>query len=93
MTDFRVLDNYPNPFNSSTIISYELPFNETVNVTIYDLLGKRVRTLFNGKQTSGFRSHAWDGESDEREIVPAGVYLYIVQAGNIIQSRKMLLLK
>ena len=91
--EFQVFDNYPNPFNPSTTISYNLPVNDVVNVAIYDLAGRKVKTFVNGKQNAGFKSFRWNAKNDNDKTVSAGVYLYTIQIGNLRQTRKMVLLK
>jgi flagellar hook assembly protein FlgD len=64
-----------------------------VNIFIYDLLGREVRTLVNTAQDAGFKSVIWDATNDFGKPVSAGVYLYKIQAGEFVQTRKMVLLK
>ena len=90
---FKLLQNFPNPFNPQTTIRYHLPENIFVNITIYDLLGKKVKTLVNHAQFSGPKSVIWNAKDDHGERVGAGIFLYQIQAGDFIQSRKMILLK
>ena len=85
--------NYPNPFNPETIIPYNLPENIFVNITIYDLLGRQVKTLVNQVQNTGFNSIQWNATNDYGEPVSAGIYLYQIQAGTFYQTRKMVLLR
>ena len=85
--------NYPNPFNPETIIPYDLPENIFVNITIYDLLGRQVKTLVNQVQNTGFNSIQWNATNDYGEPVSAGIYLYQIQAGTFYQTRKMALLR
>ena len=85
--------NYPNPLNPETIISYDLPENIFVNITIYDLLGRQVKTLVNQVQNAGFNSIQWNATNDYGEPVSAGIYLYQIQAGTFYQTRKMALLR
>jgi hypothetical protein len=92
-TQFQVFDNFPNPFNPTTTISYELPIDGMVNITIYDLVGRTVKTFVNGKQTAGFKSYQWNATNDNGEAVTAGVYFYAVTAGDYAQTKKMVLLK
>ena len=92
-SQFWIVANFPNPFNSSTVINYELPFEELVNISIYDLLGRKIKTIFNGDQTSGFKSYPWNATNDNGQTVSAGVYLCIIQAGSLVRSKKMLFLK
>jgi hypothetical protein len=85
--------NYPNPFNPVTTLRYDLPENSYVNVTVYDILGRQVRALVKTTQEAGFKSVIWDATNDYGKPVSAGVYLYKIQAGEFVQSRKMVLLK
>ena len=92
-TEFILNNNYPNPFNPVTTISYKLSQAALVRMTIYDLLGRQVKTLINKTQDTGYKSVIWDATNDYGKPVSAGVYLYQIQAGNFVQSRKMVLLK
>ena len=92
-TRFQITSIFPNPFNSRTVINYELPHEEFVKISIYDILGRKIKTIFQGNQTSGFKSITWDATNENKENVSGGVYLCIVQAGNIVKSTKMLFLK
>ena len=85
--------NYPNPFNPVTTLRYDIPENSHVNITIYDMLGRQVKTLINQTQDAGYRSVIWDATNDYGKLVSAGIYLYQIQAGEYIQTKKMLLLK
>jgi hypothetical protein len=90
---FAIHQNYPNPFNPVTTIRYELPENGLVNIIIYDILGRRVKTLISQTQTAGHRSVQWNATNDYGKPVSAGVYIYQIQAGKHINTKKMLLLK
>jgi hypothetical protein len=85
--------NYPNPFNPTTLIRYDLPVNEHVSINIYDLTGKRVKSLVNTNQVAGYRSINWNATSDLGQPVSAGMYIYTIQAGEFRKTRKMVLLK
>jgi len=85
--------NYPNPFNPITTLQYDLPENALVNITIYDMMGKVVRTLINMEQTAGYKSTQWNATNSTGQPVSAGLYLYTIQAGEFRQTRKMVLLK
>jgi hypothetical protein len=85
--------NYPNPFNPVTTLRYDIPENSHVNITIYDMLGRQVKTLINQTQDTGYRSVIWDATNDYGKLVSAGIYLYQIQAGEYMQTKKMLLLK
>lgn len=90
---FSLGQNYPNPFNPVTTLQYDLPENSFVNITIYDLLGREVRTLVKQSQEAGFKTVLWNATNDNGKPVSAGVYLYQIQAGEFIQTRKMILLR
>ena len=85
--------NYPNPFNPITSLRYELPEDGLVNITIYDMMGRVVKTLVNSSQTAGYKSIRWNATNDRNEPVSAGLYLYTIQAGEFRQTKKMVLLK
>ena len=90
---FAIEQNFPNPFNPVTTLRYNLPENGNVNITIYGMLGKKVKTLINQTQDAGYRSVIWDATNDYGKPVSAGIYLYQIQAGEYIQTKKMVLLK
>ena len=85
--------NYPNPFNPKTTISYNLKEDTFINLTIYDLVGKQVKTLVNGKEKSGNRHIQWDATNLHGFPVPSGTYLYKIETDNFSQTKKMILLK
>tara|TARA_Y100000022_G_scaffold6823_1_gene5550 strand:+ start:788 stop:1807 length:1020 start_codon:yes stop_codon:yes gene_type:complete len=89
----RIYNAYPNPFNPITSLSYDLPEEGLVNITIYDMMGRIVKTLVNGSQNAGFNSVQWNATNDRNEPVSAGLYLYTIQAGEFRQTKKMVLLK
>ena len=90
---FKLNNCYPNPFNPVTTLRYDLPENGHVNITIYDMLGRQVKTLINQTQDAGYRSIIWDATNDYGKPVSAGIYLYQIQAGEYISTKKMVLLK
>jgi len=90
---FAIHQNFPNPFNPTTILRYELPEQSFVVLTIYDLLGKEINNLVNAQQEPGYKSTRWDATDNMGRPVSAGVYIYQIQAGEFIQTKKMVLLK
>jgi uncharacterized Ntn-hydrolase superfamily protein len=92
--------NYPNPFNPSTTIRYQLPTAAKVVLTIYNLLGQEVNTLVRQRQPAGYYEIEWDGRDNPGNPAPSGVYIYRIrvfaspgEGPTFIQTRKMLLLK
>ena len=90
---FALHQNYPNPFNPVTSLRYDLPEDGFVNITIYDMMGRIVRSLVNSKQAAGYHSIKWNATNNKNEPVSAGLYLYTIQAGEFSQTKKMILLK
>jgi parallel beta-helix repeat protein len=86
--EFALLQNYPNPFNPNTVISCQLPVDGNVKLEVYDVLGRVVATLADGKHPAGRYTFTFDGTG-----LASGVYFYRLQAGNLTAVRKMLLLK
>ena len=92
-TEYNIHQNYPNPFNPVTTLQYNLPVNGLVSIIIYNILGKEVKTLVNTTQDAGYKSVNWNATNNYGKPVSAGVYLYQIQAGEFVQTRKMVLLK
>jgi hypothetical protein len=91
--EFALHENYPNPFNPTTALRFDLPEVSDITLTIYNMLGQKVRT-FNYQNTSaGYHSIKWDATNDFGEQVGAGVYLYQLQTKDFVKTRKMVLLK
>ena len=90
---FTLHQNHPNPFNPVTTLRYDLPEDTMVNITIYDMMGRVVRTMVNTQQNTGFKSVRWNATNDVGSSVSAGLYLYMIQAGDFRQTKKMVLLK
>ena len=92
-TKFNLQNSFPNPFNPVTTLRYDLPEDALVNITIYDMVGRVVKTLMNDQQTAGYKSIQWNATNDAGSPVSAGIYLYMIQAGEFRQTRMMVLLK
>lgn len=85
---YTLLQNYPNPFNPSTTIAFELAKDSKVNLSIYDILGKRIATLLDGKMNAGFYTKTWYANS-----LASGVYIVRLQAGDVTKTNKIMLMK
>ena len=84
---------YPNPFNPSTFISYHLVEDSQVEISVYDMLGRKVQTLFTGQQQAGSYHVYWHGKNEAGSIAPTGTYLIRMQTENTSQVQKVLLMK
>lgn len=91
--EFTLSQNIPNPFNPETEISYVLPSACPVKLSIYNLLGEKVRTLVDGYQTTGHKTVRWDGADDLGNKVASGVYFYKLKAGEFTETKKMIMMK
>jgi hypothetical protein len=85
---FNLFQNFPNPFNPSTIISYQIPTSVFVTLKVFDVLGREVETLVNERQSAGNHSVQFDASK-----LPSGVYFYKLQTGNYSATKKLLLLE
>jgi hypothetical protein len=92
-TEINLSQNYPNPFNPSTTIRYLLPHRAWVRLEIFDLLGRKVKTLLDGIENAGERTIVWSGETDVGQRVTSGVYMCRLISEGITISRRMLILK
>ena len=90
---FNLYQNYPNPFNPVTTIRFDLPEDTMVNVTVYDMMGRVVKTLLNGQHTAGYKSIQWNASNNRDQTARSGLYLYTIKAGEFRQTKKMVLLK
>ena len=92
-TRFALFQNYPNPFNSSTTLHYDLPEPARVSVIIYDVLGSEVIRLIDQDQHYGYKKIIWDGKNAQGNLVSPGIYFYRAELGELIETKKMILLK
>jgi hypothetical protein len=86
--EFSLHQNYPNPFNPSTTIRYGLPRASQVTLTVYNALGQQVARLVNEQQPAGYHDAVFNANE-----LASGVYFYKLQAGDFVQTKKLLLLK
>ena len=88
-----LFQNYPNPFNAETKIHFYIPSPELVNLSVYNIMGQRVRTLLNEKRNAGRHTVSWNGKDEYNMSVGPGIYFYRISTNDIIYTRKALLLK
>jgi len=91
--EFALHQNFPNPFNPSTMIQFNLPEAADVRIDIYNTLGQRVASLVESHLPIGSHSIAWDGTDSKGQPVVAGMYIYQIKAGSFVDAKKMLLLR
>jgi len=90
---YALEQNFPNPFNPETRIYFELPQTQQVTLVVYNMRGQQVRTLVDQRYTAGRHIINWDGRNNSGVLVPSGVYIYRIKAGDFIDYKKMTLLK
>lgn len=93
LQDFVVSQNFPNPFNPETTIRYRLPEAAKVKLQIYNLLGQKVVTLIDARQRANSYKVTWNGRDAAGKQLPSGIYIYRLQAGEFVASKRMLLLR
>ncbi len=93
ITKFNLYQNYPNPFNPATTIRYSIPKSERVTITVYNILGQKIRTLISQKQSVGDHQVIWDGRDDGGHEVASGVFIYQLRAGEYVDVKKMVLMR
>jgi len=91
--EYTLHHNFPNPFNPTTRILYDVPQEGHVSLVIYDLMGREITKLMNGRMDAGYYSMQWNGRNSFGSMVSAGVYFYQIQVNGFVQTKKMLLLK
>ena len=89
----ELYQNYPNPFNSETVLRFDLARGERVELDVYNLDGQRVTTLVSGARGAGSYVVRWDGRDDDGGTLASGVYLYRLETENLVEVRKLLLLR
>jgi hypothetical protein len=91
--EFALHHNYPNPFNPVTTIQYDIPVESHVNLIVYDILGREVKTLLNQTEQPGYKSIRWNGRNNAGQKVSAGLYFYRLETTGFVKVHKMILLK
>ena len=90
---FQLGENFPNPFNPETTIRFDVPGPADFRLVIYNLLGQEIRMLMAGRFESGRYTVSWDAKDDLGRQVAAGMYLYRLEARDVVLTRKMVLVK
>lgn len=90
---YMLSQNYPNPFNPATTLEYDLPEEAEVNITVYSILGQRIKTLINEKKQAGHYQLTWDGTDESNHKVPSGIYLVRMDAGEFSAIRKITMMR
>jgi hypothetical protein len=93
VTSFQLMQNYPNPFNPSTTIEYQIPKMANVSVRIFNIRGQLVKELLNEPQTEGLHQVTWNATNQNNERVASGIYIFMLQGGDVMLSKKMILVK
>ena len=88
-----ISQNYPNPFNPETRFQYNIPADGVVSINVYDILGKKIKTLVNQLKAAGVYTETWSGQNDNNQMVSSGVYFYQVKVGDEQITKKMILSK
>jgi serine protease AprX len=90
---YALYQNYPNPFNSETKIKYDVPKEELIEVSIFNILGQRIKTIFSGMSKIGSKTERWDGTNDRGNRVATGIYIVRLKTSQALYSKKMLYIK
>ena len=92
-TEFALYNNYPNPFNPVTNITYDIASATDVTLEIYNVMGQRVRTLAQGSHEPGRYRVMWNATNDYGQSLSSGMYIYRIQAGDFVSVKKLVLMK
>ena len=91
--EISIGQNYPNPFNPETVIQYTLSKDEQVSLKVFDISGKEITTLFEGRKGAGTHFEKWEGYGSEKQRVSSGLYFYQLRAGENHVTKKMVFAK
>jgi pimeloyl-ACP methyl ester carboxylesterase len=92
-SQFKLFDNYPNPFNTQTVLMYQTNRGCQIKLQVFNLLGQKISTLIDRFQQAGLYKIIWEGKDQLNNNLPSGVYIFRFEAGNFSMSKKMLLLR
>jgi Flagellar hook capping protein len=93
VNDYSLSDAYPNPFNPTTEISFAIMESGNINLSIYDMTGRLVNTLFDGNISKGYHRASWDGLDANGQAVSSGMYIYSLNGEGVSITKKMMLMK
>ncbi|RQV95851.1 T9SS C-terminal target domain-containing protein, partial [bacterium] len=91
--DLTILGNYPNPFNTSTTISFIVPDKQSITITLYNALGQEVKKLLDHEMLNGNQNVSWNGTDYSERLVPSGLYFCRISDGNTTKIKKMLFIQ
>ena len=91
--EFNLEQNYPNPFNGRTNINFSLPFSAYVDLKIFDMNCKVIKTLYQGNHNNKQSKIIWDGKNDLNQLVSSGIYLYSIESLGSVRTKKLTLIK
>lgn len=90
---YELKTNHPNPFNPLTIIEFAIPVRSHVRILVYDLLGRKIRTLVDKEHSAGRHTIIWNGRKNNGEPAASGIYFYTIKSGDFVDTKRMILLK
>jgi hypothetical protein len=94
ITEFKLHGNYPNPFNPSTTLQFDVPRQvDNLDLSIYNITGQKIATLYNGSAAQGIYQYTWNGYTNANSMAPSGVYFAVLNTADFSQSIKMMLIK
>lgn len=91
--NFALKQNYPNPFNPQTYIQYQLPEDTKIELSIYNMMGQKIKTLYSGNQTAGTHQILWNGHNNQGQKVSSGMYIYQIKSDSYVASKKLIFIK